>query len=84
MPLFVCDKCGCVENTALGHYWTKGFKEFKNTEWENALCSECTPLTFPNGEKSGAKGKWHDKFPKEKYKPGKIDEKHFIDADKRK
>lgn len=31
MPLFICQKCGCIENTALGHYW--GHKE--------KLCSEC-------------------------------------------
>ena len=31
MPLFICKKCGCIENTALGKYW--GEKE--------GLCSEC-------------------------------------------
>jgi len=33
MPLFICDKCQAVENTALGQYW--GEKE------GNRLCSEC-------------------------------------------
>ena len=32
MPLFVCEKCKCIENSALGHYW--GEKE--------KLCSECS------------------------------------------
>ena len=31
MPLFVCEKCGCVENTALGKYWAE----------KERLCSEC-------------------------------------------
>ena len=31
MSLFVCEKCECIENTALGHYWGQDKK----------LCSEC-------------------------------------------
>jgi hypothetical protein len=31
MPLFECDKCHCVENTATGSYWGQSEK----------LCSEC-------------------------------------------
>jgi len=31
MPLFKCEKCGCLENTALSSYWYK----------EKKLCSEC-------------------------------------------
>lgn len=34
MSAFICEKCGCVENTALSRYW---YRE-KN---EEALCSEC-------------------------------------------
>lgn len=36
MPLFACDKCGCVENTALCLFWMS---------WDSAerLCSECDP-----------------------------------------
>ena len=36
MSLFVCDSCGCIENTALSRYW------YKETE-EPDLCSECDP-----------------------------------------
>lgn len=36
MPLFRCDKCGCVENTALSNYWMV----HKSDEH---LCSECDP-----------------------------------------
>ena len=31
MPLFECEQCHCVENTACGSYWGKDKK----------LCSEC-------------------------------------------
>lgn len=45
MPLFICENCNAIENTALGDYWSKHIK----------LCSEC------------ARGKWHNRFPKEKF-----------------
>lgn len=32
MPLFKCSKCGAVENTALGSFWTNQ---------NEPLCSEC-------------------------------------------
>jgi hypothetical protein len=32
MSLFVCAKCECIENTALGHYWMKSrVEQFKWT-----------------------------------------------------
>ena len=35
MPLFVCSKCGCVENTACsGYHW-------KKAEGKELTCSEC-------------------------------------------
>ena len=50
MSLFQCDKCGCVENTALSNWaWNK--YEKKNPE---ELCSECDPSI----------NKWHNQFPK--------------------
>jgi hypothetical protein len=36
VPVFKCSKCGCVENTAVSHYWTRE----KGTP---PLCSECDP-----------------------------------------
>ena len=36
MPLFMCTKCRCVENTALGYYWPAKFKDKSPVE-----CSEC-------------------------------------------
>jgi hypothetical protein len=36
MSLFVCDKCGCVENTALSGFWWR-------PKGAPALCSACDP-----------------------------------------
>ena len=65
MPLFKCENCGCIENTACGHYWSKDIKRFKGTEYAKALCSECTPTTYPDGSTNRKGGKWHGQFPKE-------------------
>lgn len=71
MPLFICENCGCIENTALGHYWSRKFVKFKDETMNGkALCSECTPTEFEDGSKSDG-GKWHGRFPKEKYNPEK-------------
>lgn len=35
MSLFVCEDCGCIENTALSLFWVRGDGP--------ALCSECDP-----------------------------------------
>lgn len=58
MPLFLCDNCGVIENTALSSYW---WKDQSAEVGGRALCSECTPATA-GGEKFG---KWHGKFPRE-------------------
>lgn len=49
MPLFRCEQCGCVENTAMSAYWWR-----KHKADSRALCSECDPEF----------GKWHGAFPK--------------------
>lgn len=65
MSLFVCDKCGCIENTALGWYWGAFMKDLTTKEtYGKVFCSECAPLEFPDGEKTRFDGKWHGKFPK--------------------
>ena len=74
MGLFICAKCNCIENTALGHYWSKDVvslnlpDDMKEFESGKPLCSECIPAdaTF-KGSESGPRishGKWHGKFPK--------------------
>ena len=65
MGLFRCEKCGCIENTALGHYWPRNIERlFKGTEFEKALCSECMPSIYPDGSPNEEGGIWHGKFPK--------------------
>ena len=69
MPCFICAKCGCIENTALGHYWGRSRVFFiKDSLPEELigkpLCSECVPLLYSDGSKAGT-GEWHNRFPKE-------------------
>lgn len=57
MALFICEECGCIENTALtGFRWDRAKKR------RILLCSECDPDI----------GKWHDKFSKKKW-DGKLE-----------
>lgn len=51
MSLFLCSKCGCVENTALSK-GVDGFWSRKVLKKLPPLCSEC------------ANGVWHGQFPK--------------------
>lgn len=73
MGLFICKKCGCIENTAVSSYWTvmnnifpieydESLIEYKN----EPLCSECGKLVFDeNGNNPRMiPGKWHGRFPK--------------------
>lgn len=70
MPIFKCAKCGCAENTAFGLYWTRHMPE--NYDWSEvgeeykgkALCSECAPKRYSDGEPTGF-GEWHGHFKKE-------------------
>lgn len=60
MSTFVCEKCRCIENTALSHFWLRGDGP--------GLCSECDPEVgrwhecFPKTE-----------YDPEKHKPAWID-----------
>ena len=49
MPLFVCDECNSVDNTAVTHYWRSKMEETP------ALCSACDPEL----------GRWHGIFERE-------------------
>ena len=35
MSMYICEKCGCIENTALGGYWKNVINQ------EPKKCSEC-------------------------------------------
>jgi hypothetical protein len=50
MSIFRCEKCGCVENTALSNYHGRRFAKD-----HRPLCSECDPEI----------AEWHGEFPKE-------------------
>lgn len=71
MSLFVCSKCGCVENTALGLWWVRGNPEYFKWDSENeqykgkGLCSECMPVEFSDCSGKHGNGKWHNRFPKQ-------------------
>ena len=72
MPCFVCEKCGCIENSALSMYWSKDWAEYEDSSLNGmALCSECTPKKYASGEDTGY-GEWHGKFEKEYFDP-KVD-----------
>ena len=42
MSIYICEKCGCIENTALGGYW----KNARNKEPK--MCSECNTGVWHN------------------------------------
>lgn len=77
MPLFICAKCGCIENTATSSYWTfkmdsESLRYHPSLEAYKGkvLCSECGMVNYHKGENGEIisivePGKWHGKFPKE-------------------
>ena len=73
MSLFVCDRCGCVDNTALGRYWSKDMDIWGEDNRGLALCSKCAPDVFEDGSPVNRPhdivkfGEWHNKFPKRKW-----------------
>lgn len=67
MPLFKCEKCGCVENTALCFYWpSKAHKK-------PTLCSECDPDI----------GKWHGRFEKRSAEGMRVNGRGFLEEPNR-
>lgn len=54
MPLYMCSKCGSVENTALGGYWRQQMEAFEAAKPHEPLCSACDPDL----------GEWHGYFPR--------------------
>lgn len=72
MPLFVCECCGTIENTALGFYWCKKIYKFQDESKNGkALCSACIPEFFSDGSRARSHdivGKWHGKFEQQNIK----------------
>ncbi len=67
MPLFKCDQCGCVENTACSGFWHREWDQRDGTGDGRALCSECDPQI----------GKWHARFEK---RPWPENDPNYIDV----
>lgn len=67
MPLFICEHCGAIDNTACGGtFWTK---DSDPPVWPveaagKALCAECAPIRYRDGRPNPRGGKWHGRFPK--------------------
>lgn len=57
MPVFLCSKCGVMDNTALTHYWWQVHEEKKPP-----LCSLCDPEI----------GKWHGDFERQTLPPDHV------------
>ena len=62
MALFPCSKCGCVEDTALCHFWSARLRQMPT------VCSGCDPTI----------GKWHGEFPQEPAEGWTNDERGFL------
>lgn len=92
MSLFVCEKCGGIDNTVLGRYHSRNVPGLWSDDNQGmALCSECAPTHFKNGglvnacDESRSYGKWHNKFPKRYYKDlSEKERKPLINYDKEK
>jgi hypothetical protein len=66
MALFQCSSCGCVEDSALCHYWSARLRQTP------PVCSACDPKI----------AKWHGEFPQESARGWKADERGFLVWDK--
>jgi len=58
MSLFQCEECGCIENSAKGHYHCVGRGWYKDKRKDAMkLCSECMPSEFNDGTINKEAGK---------------------------
>jgi len=70
VSLFVCEKCHCIENTALGRWWSRNSADiWPDKDLGLALCSECGPSTYRDGTPTRF-GQWHGRFEKHMAKKG--------------
>jgi len=71
MPLFRCEDCGCVDNTALTNYWFRtvsaDFRRQLKTP-KPARCSACDPDI----------GAWHGEFPQRSADGMFVDDEGFL------
>lgn len=68
MSLYQCENCGCMENTALGHYHcAKVYVDDFNWNGKEhmkgmVLCSACAPENYADNKVVAKAGKWHGQF----------------------
>lgn len=77
MPLFRCDECGCIENTALGCYWARDSNIFPPEFRGKKLCSEHGPKVYSDGTPTEF-GTWHGQFPQRSAAGMQIDQEGFL------
>ena len=73
MSLFVCSKCGCIDNTATSYYWFlirpcigRVYDESLKGYEGKPLCSECAAIEYDKEDQLVVvPGTWHGKFKKE-------------------
>lgn len=86
MSTYICEKCGCIDNTACGgNYWSmKGKQNYFKDEYANthALCVECTPTEYEDGSKNRSAGQWHNHFTKKHWSEYGTKEKLIEDCKK--
>lgn len=88
MSTFICEKCGCIDNSACGGtfhtYRAKSYNFYKDEYANNhALCVECTPKEFNDGSINETAGKWHNRFPKEHWSKHGTKAELIVEAQKR-
>jgi hypothetical protein len=67
MPVFVCDNCDNIDNSACGGtFWTRNMDIWPEEYRGKALCVECAPKQYSDGSPNERAGKWHGRFPKRK------------------
>lgn len=73
--MFVCSKCGCIDNTATSCYWAL-IRPCKNRIYDKSLkgyegkplCSECAAIEYSKGDEVVVvPGTWHGKFKKSSF-----------------
>ena len=65
MALFVCEKCGSVDNPSCGGtYWTKNMDIWPKEYRGKLLCCACTSPIFNDGSANKRAGEWHGRFPR--------------------
>lgn len=67
MPLFICERCRAIDNSALGGTFWSAFSSmdlFPPPYAGEVLCVECAPTTFKDGSPNKDAGRWHGYFQK--------------------